>query len=76
MGVLTTVMTGLTILATGKTFTHGLGTLPDFITVTPKQTSTNQCFVITFGATTVTIAGPIDGLTVDVLVQRLHTIIQ
>lgn len=73
-GYLQTVFTG-TILATGKTFTHGLGTTPDmiyFMSVT--TTLTGQFFVTTFGNTTVTIGGPVDAAPFTCLVQRIHSI--
>jgi len=74
-GILTTILTG-TILATGKTFTHGLGTLPDMILVQPETAGgvTNH-HVTTFGTQTCTIGGPADGMAVRALVIRLHSII-
>ncbi len=77
-GVLSTIFTG-TILATGKTFTHGLGTLPDMVQVQPETnaSATNGApyHVTTFGTQTCTIGGPVDASAVRVLVQRLHSII-
>ena len=73
-GYLQTVFTG-TILATGKTFTHGLGTTPDmiyFMTVT--STLLGPMFVVTFGATTVTVGGIVDAAPFTCLVQRIHSI--
>jgi hypothetical protein len=67
--MLVTVITG-TILATGKTLTHGLGTTPDFISVTLESdtsgTNVRECSILTFGANTVTVAGPVDGAAVRI----------
>lgn len=75
---LITVITG-TILATGKTFTHGLGTTPDFITVTGESTAsaTNvpPYSVLTFGTQTMTIAGPADSAAFRAKVEKIHSII-
>lgn len=77
-GVLTTIFTG-TILATGKTFTHGLGTTPDMVIVQPETnasgTNTPPYFVATFNNTTCTIGGPADSAAVRILVWRLHSIL-
>lgn len=59
-----------TILATGRTVTHNLGVTPDFISVL-DMTGTGGTWgmspsVITYNATTVTIAGRVDGATVRV----------
>ncbi len=77
-GILATIFTG-TILATGKTFTHALGTTPDMIQVQPETTLTDTLiapyFVSTFNSQICTIGGPVDACEVRVLVQRLHSII-
>lgn len=77
-GTLTTIFTG-TILATGKTFTHGLGTTPDMVLVQPETTLTDTLiapyFVSTFNATTCTIGGPVDAAEIRVLCQRIHSIV-
>lgn len=77
-GYLNTGFTG-TILATGKTFTHGLGTTPDFVFVMPQTSSTGAAGrlygVLTFNSQICTICGPADGCEITILVQKLHSII-
>lgn len=77
-GVLATVFTG-TILATGKTFTHGLGTTPDFVYVTPETdaatTNSPAYFVSTFDTQVCVVGGPLDDCEVRIHVQRLHSIV-
>lgn len=74
MGYLATIFTG-TVLQTGKTFTHALGTTPDFIYVTPETTAVGTApFVLTFNSQIVNVGGPADGGAVRVLVQKLHSI--
>jgi hypothetical protein len=74
-GVLTTIFTG-TLLATGKTFTHGLGTLPDMVFVQPETNAiVSSPFVLTFDNTICVVGGGADDDEVRVLVQRLHSII-
>ena len=77
-GVLATIFTG-TILATGKTFTHALGTTPDMIQVQPETnlSATNGVpyHVVTFNNTICVVGGPVDASEIRVLVQRLHSII-
>jgi hypothetical protein len=72
-----TVITG-TILATGKTFTHGLGTTPDICVAQLEEdtsgTNARGAFVSTFGTQTVTVGGPVDGAAVRVLCKRIHSI--
>lgn len=74
-GVLNTVFVG-TVLQTGKTFTHGLGTDVDFIYVSPEtiQTGTGP-FVLTFNSQICVIGGPADGSQVRVHVKRFHSIV-
>jgi len=82
MATLMTVLTG-TILATGKTFTHGLGTTPDYCLAVPEGAAVtsgtfvygNAVGVQTFGATTVTVGGVIDGSAVRIICQKIHSII-
>lgn len=76
-GYLNTGFTG-TILATGKTFTHGLGTTPDIVYVMPQTGSLGSGVpygVLTFNSQICTICGPADGAAVTILVQKLHSII-
>jgi len=74
-GYLATIFTG-TVLQTGFTFTHGLGTLPDMVFVQPETTAVGTApFVLTFNNTICVIGGPADSGAVRVLVQRLHSII-
>jgi hypothetical protein len=82
MATLMTVLTG-TILATGKTFTHSLGTTPDICFAVPEQASVtsgtfvygNAVGVATFDATTVRVGGVIDGTAVRIVCQKIHSII-
>ena len=75
---LMTVITG-TILATGKTLTHGLGTTPDFcIPILESDTSATNSrnpSILTFNSQTVTVMGPVDGASVRVVCQKMHSII-
>lgn len=69
-----------TILATGRTLTHALGTTPDYCSVI-DETGTGGTWgmapsIITFGSQTVTVAGRVDGASVRVVCQKIHTIIQ
>ncbi len=74
-GYLNTGFTG-TILATGKTFTHGLGTTPDMVYIMPQTyTNGNNYGVLTFNSQICTICGGQDGAAVTILVQKLHSII-
>jgi len=76
MAVLSTVITG-TVLATGKTFTHGLGTTPDFIHVQNEHGSTGASIggmaVHTFNTQIMVIAGVADGATFRALVIKIHS---
>lgn len=75
--MLSTVITG-TILATGKTFAHGLGTTPDIVipvSETSALGSAQELFVSTFDQTNVVIGGPIDDAEVRIFVQKIHSII-
>jgi len=78
MSVLATIITG-TILATGKTFTHALGTTPDIVIpigeTNASATNVPPYSVLTFDTQTCTIAGPADGAQVRVLVWKLHSVI-
>jgi len=74
-GVLTTIFTG-TILETGKTFAHGLGTLPDMVLVQPETNADGTPYnVLTFDSQNCVIGGPADDAAVRVLVIRLHSLI-
>jgi hypothetical protein len=59
-----------TILATGKTFTHGLGTTPDDVSVTDLSGTGGTWgmapSVLTYDANTITVAGRVDGATVRI----------
>lgn len=72
--MLATVVTG-TILATGKTFSHGLGVTPDaVIPILESDTSGTNVrgiSILTFGATTFTVMGPVDGASFRVLALNL-----
>jgi len=73
---LSTIITG-TILATGKTFTHGLGTTPDIvIPVNNALATTNPLFVTAINSQTFRIGGGADGDAFTALVIKLHSIIQ
>jgi len=78
MATLMTVITG-TILATGKTLTHGLGTTPDYCTPIDESgtggTWGMSPSILTFNSQTVTVAGRVDGASVRVVCQKIHTII-
>jgi hypothetical protein len=78
MATLKTVFTG-TILATGRTLTHGLGTTPDYC-LAIDETGTGGTFgmapsVLTFGSQTVTVAGRVDGASVRVVAEKMHSIV-
>lgn len=73
-GYLQTVFTG-TVLQTGKTFTHGLGTLPDFVYVTPETVAVGTApFVLTFDTQICVVGGPADNGAVRIHVRRIHSI--
>lgn len=75
MATLATIITG-TILATGKTFSHSLGTTPDIIIVIPENnTATQQFNVLTFNSNNFTVQGALDALAFRALVIKLHSII-
>ena len=70
-----TIFTG-TVLQTGKTFTHALGTLPDMIFVQPEDDQTGTApFVLTFNTQICVVGGPADSAAVRVYVQRVHSLI-
>lgn len=81
MAVLSTIITG-TILATGKTFTHGLGTTPDIVIVTPETNAGDSTadvagfFVSTFNSQIMVVGGVVDASEFRALVIKLHSIIQ
>lgn len=73
---LSTIITG-TILATGKTFTHGLGTTPDVVLpIHTGSAATAALFVAASDSQTFRIGGAIDGLAFQALVSKLHSIIK
>ena len=78
MSTLQTVITG-TILATGKTLTHGLNTTPDIcIPVLESDTSATNSrnpSILTFNSNTVTVMGPVDGAAVRVWCIKIHSIL-
>ena len=76
---LKTVFTG-TILATGKTFSHSLGTTPD-ICIAVDEAGTGGTWgmspsIITFDQTNVTVAGRVDGAAVRVVCEKMHSIVK
>lgn len=75
MATLATIITG-TILATGKTFTHGLGTTPDHISVINSAlATTNPLFVSTYDSQTFVVGGSADSAGFRALVIKLHSLI-
>jgi|GEM_PF-5414570 len=73
---LSTIISG-TILATGKTFTHGLGTTPDVVLpIYTGSAATAALFVAASDSQTVRVGGSLDGLAFQALVIKLHSIIK
>lgn len=75
MGQFSTIITG-TVLATGKSFTHGLGTTPDFVFAVPSQASCTQPIgVLTYDQTYVVLTSALDGTAFRCLVMKLHSLV-
>jgi len=72
---LATIITG-TVLATGKTFTHGLGTTPDVvIPIGSVLHTTNPLYVSTFNSQIFVIGGAADGIAFRAIAIKLHSIV-
>lgn len=72
---LSTIITG-TILATGKTFTHALGTTPDVIQAEyTGSAATGALFMVNSNSQVFCLGGSLDGLAFKAVCIKLHSII-